>query len=280
MDLGLLSVEITRKCNLKCSYCCRGKAENVNIDYRYIDSLLDQIDSIHSLTFTGGEPSLNVPAMQYFIDESKRKRVRIDYVLIVTNGINIKQDFIDVCIDISKIANISVYLSDDDYHTSQRLYDDSLLKVLPFYKKRSVHWKRTLVLKEGRGSSLPIYGYIPIANPFASYRCFNSRIHFFTLTAYGDVINGTEFSYDNQHKHKLCNVEDLHKFYNFLNQQKMANNRFVEENWERLSETDKMYLLEKEREIQNEWMQWEDEQKRKPAKIVVNMPVVKEGIKR
>jgi hypothetical protein len=50
----------------------------------------------------------------------------------------------------------------------------------------------------------------------------------------------------------------------------------MEEDWERLSDTDKMYLLAKEREIEEEWMQWEDEQERKPAKIVVNMPVVKE----
>ncbi len=44
------------------------------------------------------------------------------------------------------------------------------------------------------------------------------------------------------------------------------------EDYERLSEMDKMYLAEKEQEIIHEWQQWEEEQevkKKLPAKIVV-----------
>jgi hypothetical protein len=52
----------------------------------------------------------------------------------------------------------------------------------------------------------------------------------------------------------------------------------MEEDYERLSDTDKMYLLARQREIEEEWMQWEDEQERlkKPAKVIVHMPVGKE----
>ena len=79
-----LSVEITRRCNLKCAHCCRGDTQNVDIDYKYIDLLLDQVDYIYHLTFTGGEPTLNVPAIQYFIDQCKEKNVKVDYVSIIT----------------------------------------------------------------------------------------------------------------------------------------------------------------------------------------------------
>lgn len=44
------------------------------------------------------------------------------------------------------------------------------------------------------------------------------------------------------------------------------------EDYERLSEMDKMYLKEKEMEMIHEWQQWEEEQeikKKLPAKIVV-----------
>lgn len=46
------------------------------------------------------------------------------------------------------------------------------------------------------------------------------------------------------------------------------------EDYERLSEMDKMYLAEKEQEIIHEWQQWEEEQvvkKKLPAKIVVKI---------
>lgn len=44
------------------------------------------------------------------------------------------------------------------------------------------------------------------------------------------------------------------------------------EDYERLSEMDKMYLKEKEMEMIHEWQQWEEEQeikKKLPAKIIV-----------
>jgi hypothetical protein len=47
------------------------------------------------------------------------------------------------------------------------------------------------------------------------------------------------------------------------------------EDYERLSEMDKMYLMEKEREIEEEWRRWMDEHDeygQLPAKIVVNIP--------
>jgi len=46
------------------------------------------------------------------------------------------------------------------------------------------------------------------------------------------------------------------------------------EDYERLSEMDKMYLAEKEQEMIHEWQQWEEEQEVKeklPAKIVVKI---------
>lgn len=50
--------------------------------------------------------------------------------------------------------------------------------------------------------------------------------------------------------------------------------RHTEEDWERLSKLDKMYLQEKENEMIEEWMEWEEEQQKKkrlPAKIVTKM---------
>jgi len=53
----------------------------------------------------------------------------------------------------------------------------------------------------------------------------------------------------------------------------MSSNEFIEEDWERLSELDKMYLYEKHREMEEEWHQWEEKHKKRlPAKIKVIIP--------
>lgn len=47
---------------------------------------------------------------------------------------------------------------------------------------------------------------------------------------------------------------------------------FPIEDFERIPEMDKMWLLEKEREMFVEWQMWEEEQARQPAEIVVLKP--------
>jgi hypothetical protein len=211
ISLPKISIEVTRKCNLKCIHCCRGDAENLNIAYKHIDSLLLQVFSISHLTFTGGEPSLNVPAIQYFADECKRLDIGLGFVAIITNGITIKQDFIDVCMDLHRMARkVSVCVSNDKYHSQQRMYDDSLLKSLPFFNVRCKLWEPE-VMAEGRGAKLKEASYNAKT---ARFDPWNHKIHL-TLKAHGKIINGIDWSYDNQRYHKLCKVENLHKLYKY-----------------------------------------------------------------
>jgi len=45
--------------------------------------------------------------------------------------------------------------------------------------------------------------------------------------------------------------------------------RHTEEDYERLSLLDKMYLQEKEQDMICEWQQWEEEQNRLPAEVKI-----------
>ena len=54
MNIRNLIVEVTRKCNMYCDHCLRGEPINVNMKKEYIDLLLDQVDNIGSVVFTGG----------------------------------------------------------------------------------------------------------------------------------------------------------------------------------------------------------------------------------
>ncbi|MCS2761363.1 radical SAM protein [Bacteroides ovatus] len=55
-----LCIEITRRCNMRCTHCMRGDAESVDIPLKHISNLLRHVRHIHHFNITGGEPSLNV----------------------------------------------------------------------------------------------------------------------------------------------------------------------------------------------------------------------------
>lgn len=49
----------------------------------------------------------------------------------------------------------------------------------------------------------------------------------------------------------------------------MTDNEYIEEDWERLPEMDRMYLMERENELWEEYQEWCDERDRLPAKVTV-----------
>ena len=59
MNIKHLMIEMTRECNLKSEHCMRGDAQNITITPEIIDKTLDNIETIFSLTLTGGEPFLH-----------------------------------------------------------------------------------------------------------------------------------------------------------------------------------------------------------------------------
>lgn len=82
-------IEITRRCNMCCAHCIRGDAENVDIQERYIDAFLDSFDKgacISSIVFSGGEISLNIPAIRYILKAVKERNISVGSFYMVTNG--------------------------------------------------------------------------------------------------------------------------------------------------------------------------------------------------
>lgn len=64
-----LVLEITRRCNMKCVHCLRGDAEDLEMPFQILDNVMSRIREVMTLTFTGGEPSLNVPAIRHALQE-------------------------------------------------------------------------------------------------------------------------------------------------------------------------------------------------------------------
>lgn len=122
---NFLAVEITRKCQLQCAHCLRGDAQNINMENGTIATLLNQTSDIEYLGFTGGEPTLNIDGMNFFLDTMIKNDIHLSKLEIVTNGILLSKQFIDLLkryyawIEKSNSpykAYIMLEVSDDKYH--------------------------------------------------------------------------------------------------------------------------------------------------------------------
>ena len=75
MELFNLIFEVTRRCNLCCEHCLRGEAQNMDMTKETVDKVLDRVESISSLTLSGGEPTLNIPIIRYIFSEIRRMEI-------------------------------------------------------------------------------------------------------------------------------------------------------------------------------------------------------------
>lgn len=142
VHFNFLQIELTRRCQLECAHCIRGNAQNIDMPKEVINRLLEQTKSIDRLTFTGGEPTLNLDGMRYILDCIKHNNIKIGMVEIVTNGILLSDEVIDVLRDYYTLVEktnsqskryIIVLVSDDIYHTN---CGANVSRAIDFYSKR------------------------------------------------------------------------------------------------------------------------------------------------
>ena len=84
--LSQLDIQVTRKCNLYCNHCMRGDSQDVDIPFEAIDRILDCVEEIDLLILTGGEPLLNLPAIEYTIQEIIKRNIAVRCLELTTNG--------------------------------------------------------------------------------------------------------------------------------------------------------------------------------------------------
>jgi uncharacterized beta-barrel protein YwiB (DUF1934 family) len=121
IEIECLVFELTRKCNMKCQHCLRGKAENKNISKEILNNFLSQVSFIGSITFGGGEPTLNLQGMRDIIESILINNVEVGNFYIVTNGKVFHKELIEICNFLyeeicwdNELSGLCV--SDDIYH--------------------------------------------------------------------------------------------------------------------------------------------------------------------
>ena len=91
-----LALEVTRRCNLKCAHCMRGKPQNINMSDGIVDKIIDSdIGMIDYLLFSGGEPTLNPNLIINTIDKIIEGKLNVNEIAMVTNGQIYNQDIVD-----------------------------------------------------------------------------------------------------------------------------------------------------------------------------------------
>ncbi len=220
LEIERLSIEITRRCNMKCSHCMRGNARITDIAPEYITNILRHTRKIGYLNLTGGEPSLNVEAIQFVLNSLKRRKIPVRNFHIVTNGskTSMSDEFIKVCSNLYAYQQEESYperldcmleMSNDRYHDNT-CQDEVYQKfsAYPFFSNRytSTNREGVALIKQGRSKS----GY---QVPINTIGLDDSRVYGSVyLNALGYLIAAGDMSYSNQDKHILCHSKDFMEY--------------------------------------------------------------------
>ena len=219
MHIDELVVEITRRCNVACRHCMRGEPQKKNISDLTIDHMLDGIDSIGMITFTGGEPTLAVERIKYITKQIMQRGIALDGFYLVTNGKVASKELVRALIDLymyidpfDRDNRCSLILSKDQFH-KEVIKDtrkaDSLYSVLTFYHPEDRLNRIEMPINEGRafeGLGLREVFIEPVCvglDDDGNIERIESTVY---VNALGDVIPSCDMSWESQEANKIGTV--------------------------------------------------------------------------
>lgn len=201
-----------------------------------LDAFLDSFEKgayISSLTFTGGEISLNIPAIRYTLKAVKERGIAVGSFYMVTNG-----KAIDKMADLAMASlewwtycdekdddMCSLCISSDNFHEVIPYESKSILSGLKYNRNDKVtDFHLAYLLNEGRAKNLDsnIYKKREPHVDKLEYE-FNKTgdIDFYSgelyLNAIGDVVSGCDWSYKSQKKYRFGNVMNKNWLENISN---------------------------------------------------------------
>ena len=210
MEIISLVLEVTRRCNMQCGHCLRGDAQNLDMSDEIIDRLLNMTDVIGEVTFTGGEPSLNVHAIRYFFERAQQLGKMPLSFYVVTNG---RANQLELAVELLKAYALmeeseycGVALSVDEWHDATDGSD--IVRGLAFYRAdKEYNSSQSLTpIKEGRAASLQT-AREPRLNDKIVVN--GDVIETLYVAANGNLIGDCDFSYDHIDQLSMMNLYDI-----------------------------------------------------------------------
>lgn len=214
-----LCLEVTRRCNMACPHCLRGDAQGLDMSVEVIDQVFENVAEIGSIVFTGGEPTLNLEAIRYTLAKCRKQGIPVSSFYLVTNGKEVSVEFLSLMLDWYVYCFMStgegdlsaVTLSKDDFHEPIPEANELLLRGLSFFREDKFQVSgNNWVISEGRAKELGlgVREKLPSKLDVNVEAAENkTRITFedseVYISANGDVVDGCDWSFENQTKHRL-----------------------------------------------------------------------------
>lgn len=224
-----LVLEVTRRCNMCCEHCLRGDAQDLDMSRETIDAVLDTIDIIHCVTFSGGEPSLNLPIIEYFFERAEALGKLPYSFFIATNGMENQLDLATLLLrwypKMEDKEFCAIAQSIDQFHDK---VPPSPIHGLAFYSDSKTHYDNSTkwVIDTGRaaengiGESLSC-GTWNTPDAFFEQLEVNESDSFIELylddtlyvSADGKVTLDCDMSYKDIEEDSLCHIRDLSQLF-------------------------------------------------------------------
>lgn len=218
-----LIIEVTRRCNMHCEHCMRGDTECTDLNLDKFAAFIPNVDSIGSIVFTGGEPTLNIEAIKFVLHMIKALNIPVYSCYIVTNGKEITSDFLNVmidwyvyCIECGGEPELcGVALSQDEFHEEIDPENIAKLRALSFYRpddKKTRNWKRAELIDLGRARNI-------VSNPKRDPMRYAPTVDIIndtitvtdgqiTFTVNGELLFDCDYEYESTDEIKACDWND------------------------------------------------------------------------
>ena len=198
VNVNFLILEVTRRCNECCEHCLRGDAQLVDMDKEVIDRLLKSVSCVSSVTFSGGEPTLNLPLIHYFFEKAKECNVEIGSFAVITNGKENQMELAQLLLqhypDMTEPEYCYLAVSEDQFHES---VPKNILSAFSFYEKRA----EGRLIAEGRAKDNFPDAFVKGSADW-SIEAFGGMLYVDELyvNAYGQIFPDCDLSYETQDK--------------------------------------------------------------------------------
>lgn len=218
-DVSQLVIEVTRRCNMTCGHCLRGDAQNLDMSLQMIEKIIDSIDNVCTVTFTGGEPTLNLDAIEHYFEYALEKDKLPSAFYLVTNGTGDQLRLATLLLKyypyMQEQCVCGVSLSVDEFHETPFVPSEAIIKALVFYDaSKETDYKGSQLIAEGRSAN------IKDARPFEpdddfSISGYNKNfigLEMVYVAANGNLYQDCDASYARVDKESKYNINDMPAF--------------------------------------------------------------------
>lgn len=204
-----LVLELTRKCNMCCNHCLRGKSQDVEMSLNTAINTIKKFSSINSITFTGGEPTLCEDLIEQIVDYIIKNHINVHGFYIASNG---KKVSMPTMISLSRlyayIYELDGYMDDyqcvfdisrDQFHEKLSSTNLGVLHAFSFVNERG-EIPEMGIIDEGSASNFKI-GHRKLSHykEFEYEEMGNENTYEMVyVNAKGNILPDCDFSYDTQ----------------------------------------------------------------------------------